>query len=206
MYGRICFRTKIDCCWFLVQEQNFHCKRTVSEGPCNLCIRGKEGPKILRYGLLDGNRRTTKSSLNLQSGGTMATMLFRLPTELIVNILALALEDSPIPSSILCVSSTFLAVSQPLLHSHLRFRSSRQLNLFSAGRWPLVCPTRYITIILPGASAHPSVFDTLGRALGRCKQYMGDGQVPLDVLRLQLNSHTRDPNLVLVREALSMAK
>jgi hypothetical protein len=129
-----------------------------------------------------------------------------LPMELISDILALALEESPTPSSILRVNTRFLAVSQQLLYSHLRFRSSRQLGLFSSGREPLCCVPRYFTIILPGAGANPKVFENLSGALYRCKHFADDEQLSLEVLRLQLNSHTRDTNLALVREALSMAK
>jgi hypothetical protein len=129
-----------------------------------------------------------------------------LPMELISDILALAVEQSPIPSSILRVNTHFFAVSQPLLHSHLRFRSSQQLNLFSSGRRPLASTPHCFTVTLPGAGKNPKVFENLRRALRRCNQYSDDGQIALEALRLRLNSHTRDPNLALVRDALSMAK
>jgi len=130
-----------------------------------------------------------------------------LPIELLSDILALALEESPVPSSILRVNSQFLGLSQPLLNSHLRFRSSHQLSLFSSGRQPLSCTPRIFTVVLPGASTSPNVFENLRRALCRCRwDVTDDGPVALQLLRLQLNSHMRDSNLVLVREALSMAK
>lgn len=136
--------------------------------------------------------------------------LYNLPTELITDILSLVLEESPIPSNILRVSSTFLAIAQPLLHTHLRFSSSRSLNLFalSSGIRPLACPPNRFTLVLPGGVGYLKLFANLHDAFLRCRRDRDKetGQVALDVLRLQLNSHTTDPNPELVGNSLSLAR
>lgn len=133
--------------------------------------------------------------------------LYALPTELITDIISLALEESQIPSWILAVDSRFFAIAQPLLHSHLQFRSSHQLGLFSKGLRPLACLPSRLTLVLPGGMASLKVFENLHDALSRCnRQQDASEQVALNVLRLQLNSHIRDPNIAHIEKSLSLAK
>ncbi|KAG8875146.1 hypothetical protein FRB97_005380 [Tulasnella sp. 331] len=50
-----------------------------------------------------------------------------IPVELLEEILAVSLHVHPCPSHILCVQSSWRAISQPILHSHIVMRSFSQI-------------------------------------------------------------------------------
>ena len=162
---------------------------------------------------------------------SMTMSLSHVPTELLQTILAFALDDHPCPGQVLCVNRTFLALGQPLLHGHLHFRSINQLSLFAKGSAPLACAPRTVAIALAGGSADFEVFRHLMGVLKRCQRSRtiaagqdssvghihapghanGDSncsaaQVALDLLSLRLHSHSSNPHLGYIYEALSLAK
>lgn len=132
-------------------------------------------------------------------------MLDTLPTELISHILSYALETT----SILLISKLFLSILQPLLHANLQFSSSDQLHQFAhnSGRGDLACPPRRFSLVLPGGVKHSDVWINLHDAFLRCMPRDSEQlQIPLDleVLRLQMNTHTHDPNHKQIHSALSL--
>ncbi|KAI9070369.1 hypothetical protein FKP32DRAFT_1558101 [Trametes sanguinea] len=149
--------------------------------------------------------------------------LSQVPLELLQEILTYALEDGRSPANVLSVNRQFLELGQPLLHARLRFRSINQLILFSQGKGDLICPPRSLSITLAGGMADFEVFKYLAAALERCrrstralkKQRHGESspsatlelvdQVPLELLSLRLHSHTNNPHLGYIYEALSLA-
>ena len=162
-------------------------------------------------------------------------LLSDLPPELVQEIVAFALDDHPLPSNILRVTRSFFQFGQSLLHTHLHFRSADQLSLFARGRTPLSCAPRSLTISFAGGSANFLVFQYLADALRRCGRssrssypssehslkgslehachnrlknnlHVDEGQVSLDVLSLCLHSHTSNPYLSYIHEALSLAR
>lgn len=155
----------------------------------------------------------------------MCMSLSRVPTELLQAILAFALDDNPCPGEILCVNRTFLELGQPILHGRLHFYSIDQLSLFAQGTAPLACSPRSVAIVLAGGSADFEVFRHLMGVLKRCqrsrdialreaqKSQAGHAtsdsetkQVSLDSLSLRLHSHSSNPHLGYIYEALSLAK
>ena len=158
--------------------------------------------------------------------------LSRLPLELLQAILVLALEDHDCPSDVLRVHRTFFELGQPLLHTHLRFRSIAQLSTFAQGEPALVCAPKTLVITLAGGAADFEVFKHLEGALLRCRRGRSMGhderddhaangpftsaanedvaqaatQVDLDLLSLRLHSHSRNPLLNYIHEAPSLAK
>ncbi|KAI0357880.1 hypothetical protein OH77DRAFT_1311352 [Trametes cingulata] len=146
--------------------------------------------------------------------------LSRVPVELLQEILAFALETHPHPSDVLTVNKAFLELGQPLLHARLRFHSINQLILFSNGTEPLACAPKSLCITLAGGSADFEIFKHLAAALERCRRSLraadkrrarsGENvevvnQVPLELLSLRLHSHTNNPHLGYIYEALSLA-
>ncbi|KZT01346.1 uncharacterized protein LAESUDRAFT_486351 [Laetiporus sulphureus 93-53] len=142
------------------------------------------------------------------------------PVELLLDILSLALQGHPRPTDVLCVDKSFAELGQRILHSDLRFRTVRQLIRFSEERAVLACPPKTLTISLSGGAASFDVFLHLAVALRRCRMTLTmleqqegphdqtaqqQTQVPLDLLSLCLHSHTRNPSLEHIYEALSMA-
>jgi len=144
----------------------------------------------------------------------MAISLISIPIELVIEILSLALHEHPRPSDIFCVNRSFLALGQPILHSHLRFRTIRQLTLFAQQEENahLACSPRTLTVKLPGGTATYDVFSHLAAALRLCRNSGGraegdhSAQVALDLLSLCLHSHARNPNLRNIYDALTLAK
>ncbi|KZP20471.1 hypothetical protein FIBSPDRAFT_826803 [Athelia psychrophila] len=128
-----------------------------------------------------------------------------LPVEVLSEILSLAFADNANLCDILCLNSKILAISKLIIHSEIKFLSYRQLHSFSSGKDPLCCAPRSVTLILPGGATHLDVFADLKRALIRCNRNRSDETGPLDALRLQLHTHTRDPNLHHISDALSVA-
>lgn len=150
--------------------------------------------------------------------------LAQVPIELLQEILAFALYGHDCPSAVLCANKTFYELGQPLVHTHLRFYSITQLHLFAAGQAPLICPPKSIVIALAGGAADFQVFRHLAGALRRCQKARSisnsvaddepDGrdeqsapsQLPLELLSLRLHSHSSNPHLSYIYEALSLAK
>ncbi|KAI0800086.1 hypothetical protein C8Q74DRAFT_1234186 [Fomes fomentarius] len=154
-----------------------------------------------------------------------------LPVELLHQILVFALLDNDRPTAVLCVHRTFFELGQPLLHTHLRFRSVENLMSFARGTAALACAPRSLIISLAGGATGFEVFKHLKGALLRCRRSlrtnattMADGasheselvetvdhhtapptQLPLELLSLRLNSHSRNPHLNYIFEALSLA-
>ncbi|KAI0634001.1 hypothetical protein C8Q77DRAFT_1055648 [Trametes polyzona] len=151
------------------------------------------------------------------------------PVELLRLILVFALDDHPAPSNVLRVSRVFHELGQPVLHARLRFHSIQQLIRFSEDISPLACAPKSLSVSLAGGTADFEVFKHLAAALGRCRRTLvrmrsdrargraghengpperAEGeitQVPLELLSLRLHSHTNNPHLGYVYEALSLA-
>ena len=162
--------------------------------------------------------------------------LSTVPVEILTEILAYALDAHHSPSVVLCVNSTFLGLGHPLLHAHLRFRSLTHLIRFAEGAIPLARNPRTLEISLAGGSAIFEVFRHLANALQRILHSIrtranvssstshfqpehdapsrgvngpvhdGITQVPLELLSFRLHSHTSNPYLSYIYEALSLAK
>lgn len=146
--------------------------------------------------------------------------LSALPVELLEEIIVYALEDHPSPTDILCVDRTFLHLGLPCLLVRLRFRSLRQLVRFSECTSPLPCSPRRIEITFAGGSTTFEVFKHLESVLRRClravragrnkRGHVGDAaditQVPLELLSFRLHSHTSNPYLCYIEDALSLVK
>jgi len=140
------------------------------------------------------------------------------PTELLVDLLSLALEAHPTPSDLLRVNTRFHNIGQIILHSHLRFHHLRQVAEFASGTIPLACSPRTLTIDIYGATilstdATFSVFRYLIPVLRRCGAEPAETsetgqavQLPLNRLELYLNTHSRDPQLRFVYDALRLTK
>lgn len=165
----------------------------------------------------------------LHSSFTMS--LSCLPVELLHQILVFALLDNDRPTEVLSVHRTFFELGQPLLHTHLRFRSVGHLSSFARGTAALACAPQSLVISLAGGATGCEVFKHLKGALLRCRRSlrsnatMADGashesepvntvdhraapptQVPLELLSLRLNSHSRNPYFNYIFEALSLAR
>jgi hypothetical protein len=139
-----------------------------------------------------------------------------LPYELLAAIVAAALAAHAQPSAVLGVNHAFLALGRAALHAHLHFRTARQLAAFAAGVAPLACVPRSLALRLAGADADFGTFDRLLAALARCKLLQVDGEcakaeagVPplaLENLDFCLHSHTRNPRLHVINDALTMVE
>jgi hypothetical protein len=137
----------------------------------------------------------------------MSVRFLDLPIELILNILSFTVDVHPIPSSILCVNNFFFQICQPLLHTHLSFRSTWQLESFcSNSLHTLTSPPRSLNVELAGGSVNYEVFKCLREVLLRCSGASNSGGRLPNVLRLRLNSHASDPNLGSIYDALSLAE
>ena len=135
-----------------------------------------------------------------------------LPIELISDILALALSQHPNPSDILRVNKHFLDICEPILYAHLHFTSTHKLSQF-VQRWNRLSITacsfpRTLSVSLAGGAVDLHFFYRLRNVLRTCSSWNRNHglQVSLDVLSLCLHSHSRDPHLELIYEALSLAK
>ena len=151
--------------------------------------------------------------------------LAAVPIELLQAILVQALCDHPRPGELLSVNSVFYELGQPILHANLSFRSITQLILFSEGTSPLFSAPRTLTITLAGGSADFEIFKYMAAALRRCLRSIADlrgtkggdplafdkgtergTKVPLELLSLRLHSHSGNPHLSYIYEALALAK
>ena len=146
------------------------------------------------------------------------------PVELLQEILALALRGHRRPAELLCVNKTFFKLGQSILHAHLDFRSIGQLILFSEGTTRLSCTPKTLAIALAGGSADFQIFKYMAAALRRCLYWIASSQadvgsndfcnssysdgtkLPLELLSLRLHSHSGNPHLSYVYEALALAK
>ena len=146
------------------------------------------------------------------------------PVELLQEILGLALYGHRRPADLLCVNKTFFKLGQSILHAHLDFRSIGQLILFSEGTAQLSCHPKTLVIALAGGEADFEVFKHMAAALRRClstaslqadvgsndlgssSPYLDGTKLPLELLSLRLHSHSGNPHLSYVYEALALAK
>ena len=146
------------------------------------------------------------------------------PVELLQEILALALCGHRRPADLLCVNKTFFKLAQSTLHAHLDFRSIGQLILFSEGTTRLSCTPKTLVIALAGGEADFEIFKHMAAALRRClstaslqadvgsndignnSPYLDGAKLPLELLSLRLHSHSGNPHLSYVYEALALAK
>ena len=149
-----------------------------------------------------------------------------LPLEIHLDILSLALRGSETPSNILAVNRTFYDLCLPLLHVHLRFRSSHGLAQFTAGAH-VECSPCTISLDLAGGAPQSSIFMLLGGVFMRCQRIhtrSSNGRPPisvdrdamrgqdeqerllLDHLFLRLHSNKSDPNLHTIESTLKMVK
>ena len=141
-------------------------------------------------------------------------ILLQLPSEVLYDILPYALDTHRKPGDVLCVHSHVNATGRHVLYSRLHFTSVHQLELFSEEQAPLPCPPRTLYLSSPGGGANLGAFRGLRRALQRCLQSLqppapGEEQVlklPLELLSLRLNSHTMDPHLQEIYDALMLAR
>ena len=135
----------------------------------------------------------------------------QLPPELLSEILTYTLSIHSCPGDILCANSLLYAVGRYILYSRLHFRSVRQLLLFSQEQAPLPFAPQEIRITLSGGTAEFNMFRYLKDTLSRCIKavpWSGERPVklPLELLSLCLNSHTSNPNLNDIYEALSLVE
>ncbi|KAI1790081.1 hypothetical protein LXA43DRAFT_530627 [Ganoderma leucocontextum] len=147
-----------------------------------------------------------------------------MPIELLQEILAFALRGHRRPAELLCVNKTFLKLGQPILHAHLEFCSIGQLILFSEGTTRLACAPRTLAIALAGGSADFEIFKHMAAALRRClnstmasrgdvgghdfganSSCLDGTKLSLGLLSLRLHSHSGNPHLSYVYEALALA-
>lgn len=136
--------------------------------------------------------------------------MLQLPPELLSEIVSQTLAVSSSPTHLLRVNSQFYAIGTHVLYSRLRFRSIRQLLLFSQSlSLPPYLP-REIHVVLSGGTADFDVFKYLANAITRCIQVVQEGsesaKLPLELMYLQLNSHTLNPNLGDIYDALILIK
>ncbi|OBZ66455.1 Double-strand break repair protein MRE11 [Grifola frondosa] len=132
------------------------------------------------------------------------------PTELLLQIIALALHEHPCPSDVLRVNKLFMQIGLPILHTHLHFTAITQLSLFSQRTDRLACSPKSLSITLPGGPADFEVFRHLTDALRSCKSSRStskssDTPVPLDLLSLRLSLQPGNSHLHHIYEAMTLA-
>lgn len=139
-----------------------------------------------------------------------------LPVELLAEIVFILFYGHPDASllSILCINALIKDLLLRVLYTHLRFRSIRQLSAFANDGLVAYHP-KTVTVTLSGGTADFDVFRQLAGVFKRCGAVGGDcslaesgktKQVSLDLLSLCLHSHTRNPQLRYIFEALSLVK
>lgn len=142
-----------------------------------------------------------------------------LPPELLEEILCHAVQPpNSRMSTVARVSTPFLAICQRLVYCHLHFTSRSQITSFiSTFSQPDGGPRvpyfpRTLTVDLSGDESH-LVFCDLQLLLSRCfsqgKQNAetdDEGRLGLDLLRLRLNSHAFDVQIMMVHQALSLVQ
>ncbi|TCD68665.1 hypothetical protein EIP91_010187 [Steccherinum ochraceum] len=140
-----------------------------------------------------------------------------LPPEVLSELLTFALHRHPIPSDVFRINTQFYTIGERILHSHLRFRRIDQIVEFAAGHGSLACSPLTLSIeISAGYGSAPmgtmyafSVFRYLIPALRRCGAEQAERsptgeviQLPLNLLKLHLNTHVQDLDLRSVYDAL----
>ncbi|KDQ50975.1 hypothetical protein JAAARDRAFT_211412 [Jaapia argillacea MUCL 33604] len=188
----------------------------------------------------------TLESTNNPSTPSLSNLPTELLLEIIYHVLGLYPDQIPRldidvekytlpnswPSSLLTLNSSFDSITQHLLYTHLRFRSTRQLQLFArrlnhltTGGHKLPYPPKTISVTLAGATAdfyvyvylrdvlltclgHPPYAESNGSGEVSQNSAPGGGKLELDALRLCFNSYAshRIPshNMELIRDALSL--
>ncbi|KAH7882900.1 hypothetical protein F5I97DRAFT_146666 [Phlebopus sp. FC_14] len=133
-----------------------------------------------------------------------------LPDEVLLHIVALALNGATVPSDILRVCRLLHDIGLECLYTNLRFSASTQLYLFSLSPTPaLPVAPRSITVDLAGKHAEFHLFGYLRDAFLKCRQQCAaagkldqSGRVPLRFLCLRMHSYSKDTMLQLFEEAL----
>lgn len=142
-----------------------------------------------------------------------------LPPELLEEILFHAVQPpNSRTSAVARVSSHFLAIYQRLVYSHLHFTSRTQITSFiSTYNHPDGGPRvpyfpRSFTVDLSGDESHLAFCD-LQLLLSRCfnegkenAETDDEGRICLDVLRLRLNSHAFDVQIMMIHQALNLVQ
>jgi hypothetical protein len=131
-------------------------------------------------------------------------MLFSsLPTELLIDILKLAIAVHPKPLYVLVLNKQCLFLCLPMLYSHPHIRSARALTHFPTHP---PSPPRDITISL--ASGRGGEFRALSNFFRRYMTGSGnsDGSLNLDNLSLRMNSTSNPERDDITLEALQLVK
>ena len=144
-----------------------------------------------------------------------------LPVELFTDIVQYAISAHPRPADILCVNSFFYHVGVPALYTHLRFQTVGQVQRFASTTGRVPCIPRDIELVLASSSADFHVFKYLADAFRRCADSLADAEgcsslkadlnareagLPLESLSLCLNSHSGNPYLYHIYQALKLVK
>ncbi|EKM56721.1 uncharacterized protein PHACADRAFT_254007 [Phanerochaete carnosa HHB-10118-sp] len=139
--------------------------------------------------------------------------MLQLPPELLSEVLTYVLDIHNRPADVLCVHSRLHILGSHVIYSRLHFSSVQQLLRFSQGCKPLPCVPQSIRVALPGGRIDLDVFRYLRHALLRCAQNAHSSaqhlpRLPLELqlLFLRLNSHSSNPNLGDIYDALVLAK
>lgn len=146
-------------------------------------------------------------------------LLCDLPVELCSDIISYALQVHPRPQDVLSVNSAFRDLGIPQLYGRLCFRSIRQLATFAKGSSVIPYTPKHIEVTLAGGAADFHIFGLLIDVFRRCIISMssysntlpgtlagGSPSLPLDSLSLCLNSHSSNPFLQHVYNALRLVK
>lgn len=147
-----------------------------------------------------------------------------------IYILSIAMDVHPIPSSVLCVNSTWYKTLAPILHSHIHLAS--HLQLYSFSRTAKLCrPPKRFSLILSGGPVHfigrardltpESPYDTEDGSEIRIRvmeRILDAGGIwgclrsafllcpDCEIVTLRLHSFISDPHLDLITAALSVIK
>jgi hypothetical protein len=147
-----------------------------------------------------------------------------MPTELLIQILSLSLQQNSKPLAILLVHSTFYNIALQELHQHLRFYTVTRLERFTKCDLKLSYSPKSIDVQLPGGVFDSNLFVYLREIFTRCGSIQGalcsqqlasatattvtpsKSSCDVQTLNLRLNSHNGDPNISKLREAFSVVK
>lgn len=141
-----------------------------------------------------------------------------LPTELLDQVLSLAIRKHDRPIDILLAHSTFYAIGLRELHQYLSFCTVKRLQRFSKQPPKLSYHPRAIDIQLAGGVHEPDLILLIRDILvSRCRfqsarrllrEEADDTTISTSVRHLNLcfNSHNGDPNISKLRDVFSVVK
>ena len=141
-----------------------------------------------------------------------------LPTELLDQVLSLAIRKHDRPVDLLLVNSTFHAIGLRELHQYLSFCTVKRLERFSKQPPKLLYPPRAIDIQLAGGIHEPDLILLIRDIFSRCRSQgprhgrkllqgeTDEGTVSTSIRHLNLcfNSHNGDPNISKLRDVFSV--